>query len=201
MSPPGHLKNFVLPLDAELKATITAQGLTLSFDPLLQLTSNTHASPAAEATNINPQSTYSLSSALNPSLVTVGDPTLTISNDVTATSSTGACILPSLSRTCVVMCSNMVTAAELEDDDDYEDIVMDIEEECGKFGKLQRALIPRKEKGVDRPSPGVGYVFLHYSDLEGAQRAKDSLSGRVFGGKTIITAFFDEEKFNSGQLV
>jgi splicing factor U2AF subunit len=56
-----------------------------------------------------------------------------------------------------VLClMNMVTPEELEDDEEYEDIMEDIKEECNKYGYVVSIEIPRPIEGVD--VPGVGKV-------------------------------------------
>ena len=41
---------------------------------------------------------------------------------------------------------NMVTAEELVDDLDYEEILEDVKEECGRFGEVLEVRIPRPIK-------------------------------------------------------
>ena len=94
-----------------------------------------------------------------------------------------------------VLCTNMVTAEELLDDEDYEDIVLDIEEECGKAGALLQVIIPRPTEGNTK---GVGKVFLKYSEVAGAQAAIAMLHGRKFGGQTVIATYFDEQALDLG---
>ena len=51
---------------------------------------------------------------------------------------------------------NMVIPEELEDDEEYEDILEDIKAECSKYGYVRSIEIPRPIEGVD--VPGVGKV-------------------------------------------
>lgn len=46
----------------------------------------------------------------------------------------------------------MVTVSELEDDDEFDDIVADVREECTRFGVVKSVTIPRKGHGVGRVS-------------------------------------------------
>ena len=55
---------------------------------------------------------------------------------------------------------NMVTEEELRDEEEYEDILEDIREECSKYGEVRSLEIPRPLPGVD--VPGVGKV--NYQD-------------------------------------
>merc|ERR1712213_264049 len=55
---------------------------------------------------------------------------------------------------------NMVVAEELADEEEYEDILEDIREECGKFGEVRSLEIPRPVPGVE--VPGLGKVFIEF---------------------------------------
>lgn len=53
---------------------------------------------------------------------------------------------------------NMVTPDELRDEDEYEDILEDIREECNKYGVVRSCEIPRPIEGVE--VPGCGKVCI-----------------------------------------
>lgn len=54
-----------------------------------------------------------------------------------------------------VLClMNMVVPEELLDDDEYEEIVEDVREECGKYGQVKSIEIPRPVDGVEVPGTG-----------------------------------------------
>ena len=58
-----------------------------------------------------------------------------------------------------VLClMNMVTPEELVDEEEYEDILEDIREECCKYGIVRSIEIPRPIQGVD--VPGLGKVCI-----------------------------------------
>ncbi|XP_028124039.1 splicing factor U2af large subunit A-like isoform X5 [Camellia sinensis] len=98
-----------------------------------------------------------------------------------------------------VLClTQVVTADELKDDEDYEDILEDMRIECGKFGTLVNIIIPRPNPN-DEPTPGVGKVFLEYADVESATRARQGLNGRKFGGNQVVAVFYPENKFSEGE--
>lgn len=56
---------------------------------------------------------------------------------------------------------NMVTPEELMEEEEYEDILEDIKEECNKYGVVRSVEIPRPIEGVD--VPGCGKVCLIYN--------------------------------------
>lgn len=56
-----------------------------------------------------------------------------------------------------VLClMNMVVAEELQDEEEYEDILEDIRDECSKYGPVKSLEIPRPIQGVE--VPGLGKV-------------------------------------------
>ncbi|CAM6048654.1 unnamed protein product [Sphagnum compactum] len=107
-----------------------------------------------------------------------------------------------LSKTCmvptkVVCLSQVVSPDELKEDNEYEEIIEDMREECGRYGNLTNLVIPRPNPNGEEV-PGIGMVFVEYGDLQGAAKAKASLHGRKFGGNTVIATYYSEEKFMHG---
>ncbi|KAK4337095.1 hypothetical protein RND71_043845 [Anisodus tanguticus] len=89
-----------------------------------------------------------------------------------------------------VLClMNMVLPEELKDDDEYEDILEDIKEECSKYGYVKSIEIPRPIEGVD--VPGVGKIFVEFSSLSESQKAQQNLAGRKFANRVVVTSFLD----------
>jgi splicing factor U2AF subunit len=97
----------------------------------------------------------------------------------------------------VVQLLNMVTAEELMDNDDYEEIREDVMDECGKFGTIKEVKIPRPTGG-SRQSAGVGKIFVKFEATESATKALTSLAGRKFADRTVVTTYFPEENFDVG---
>ncbi|XP_075656074.1 splicing factor U2af large subunit A isoform X2 [Castanea sativa] len=97
----------------------------------------------------------------------------------------------------VVCLTQAVSPDELKEDDDYQDILEDMREECGKFGTLVNIVIPRPLPN-DEPSPGIGKVFLEYADIEGSTKARTGLNGRKFGGNSVVAVYYSENKFAQG---
>ncbi|KAF9208149.1 U2 small nuclear RNA auxiliary factor 2 [Haplosporangium sp. Z 27] len=99
--------------------------------------------------------------------------------------------------TTVLQLLNMVTPEELEDDQEYEDIVEDIRDECGKFGQVVEIQIPRPIAG--QVVAGTGKIFVKYSNVDEATTALRALSGRKFADRTVLTSFYDVEKYAAGE--
>ena len=94
---------------------------------------------------------------------------------------------------------NMVVEEELVDEEEYEDILEDIREECGKFGEVKSIEIPRPVPGVEVPGetsvclcqlttcPGCGKVFIEFANSSDCQAAQLSLTGRKFSNRVVVT--------------
>ncbi|KAM3285888.1 splicing factor U2af large subunit A isoform X1 [Capsicum chacoense] len=104
---------------------------------------------------------------------------------------------PGALATKVLCLTQVVSVDELNDDDDYQDILEDMRVECGKFGALLNVVIPRPNPSGE-PTPGLGKVFLEYADVESSSRARQGLNGRKFGGNEVIAVFYPENKFSEG---
>uniref|UniRef100_A0A1B6E2F3 Splicing factor U2AF subunit n=1 Tax=Clastoptera arizonana TaxID=38151 RepID=A0A1B6E2F3_9HEMI len=89
---------------------------------------------------------------------------------------------------------NMVTPEELRDEEEYEDILEDIREECNKYGIVRSLEIPRPIEGVD--VPGCGKVFVEFNSIVDCQKAQQSLTGRKFNNRVVVTSYFDPDKYH-----
>lgn len=89
---------------------------------------------------------------------------------------------------------NMVAVDELLKDDDYEEILEDIKEECGKFGTVVDVKIPRpvKTQGgkvdikLSDAVKDLGKVFVLFEKPEETTAALKAIAGRQFGGETFF---------------
>ena len=95
----------------------------------------------------------------------------------------------------VLRMSNMVTDADLEDDEAYEELKEDIEEECGRHGTVRSLVIPRPFEKGDYV-PGMKQIFVQFATIEDAEKTKKAVAGRTFGGNPVIVYFYPEKLFN-----
>lgn len=125
----------------------------------------------------------------------------------------------------VLMLLNMVTSEDLADEREYQEILQDVSQECGKFGPVEDILIPRPSAlgfssggathtsnssttasgasgGVAKPgvktaeNTGIGKVFIKFGSPSACRDAFEQLGGRKFADRTVISAFFPEENFD-----
>lgn len=99
-----------------------------------------------------------------------------------------------------VLClMNMVEPNELKDDQEYEEIMEDIEEECSKYGTVRSIEIPRpSERG--ETVPGLGKVFVEFDSATEAQRAQLNLAGRRFANRVVVTSYFDRDRYRNKEF-
>lgn len=94
----------------------------------------------------------------------------------------------------VVCLIQVVSADELRDDEEYQDILDDMKTEGEKYGNLVKVVIPRPGPNGEMV-PGVGRVFLEYADIEGSTKARLGMHGRKFGGNQVSAFFYQESKY------
>jgi splicing factor U2AF subunit len=120
----------------------------------------------------------------------------------------------------VIVLLNMVTPEELEDDEEYSDIVDDIKTECERFGQVPSLLLPRPRDGIPSAvgkvrrawtrsaawslsvfsSGFAAQVFVEFGDVQSAQNAAAELHGRGFSNRTVIVEYMDEQKYARREL-
>lgn len=99
----------------------------------------------------------------------------------------------------VLLFLNMVTPEELEDDEEFEDILLDVKEECEKYGEILEIKVPRLRDGVDLTH--VGKIFVRFKTQDQSTAALRSLAGRKFADRTVLGSYFPEAKFLAGEMV
>jgi splicing factor U2AF subunit len=94
-----------------------------------------------------------------------------------------------LPPTRVVQLKHMLNPQDLENADEYNDILEDTRDECSQYGQLVSVVIPKANE------VGATEIFLEYASCEEAAKAIQGLQGRTFDGKQVEARFFDEAKF------
>lgn len=93
---------------------------------------------------------------------------------------------------------NMVMPEELVDDEDYEEILEDIREECCKYGNVRSIEIPRPVDGVEVPGCGKVGPVLSYTNgkEETSVRTKHRLMGVFLAQKSVLRAEWKNDLFS-----
>uniref|UniRef100_M4BGD8 RRM domain-containing protein n=1 Tax=Hyaloperonospora arabidopsidis (strain Emoy2) TaxID=559515 RepID=M4BGD8_HYAAE len=108
---------------------------------------------------------------------------------------------PDLEKKCEFRVRGLVTAEELEDEDEIEELQNELHEDFSQFGRLQRVDFVRET--ADERVSIIGDVVVTFLDEEQALAAFRSYNGNVFGGKVVTCSWekqksSDMEKFDSG---
>jgi splicing factor U2AF subunit len=99
----------------------------------------------------------------------------------------------------VLVLLQMVVPDMLVDEQEYREILEDIDLECRRYGEVRGVLIPRPDPS-GRPVPGLGKVFVEFGAIEHAVKARAEVEGRQFDGRTVVADYWDEHMYANHQL-
>uniref|UniRef100_A0A3Q3GG14 Serine/threonine-protein kinase Kist n=1 Tax=Kryptolebias marmoratus TaxID=37003 RepID=A0A3Q3GG14_KRYMA len=88
---------------------------------------------------------------------------------------------------------NLIDDSHLYNEEDYDDILEDMKEECQKYGSVVSLLIPKE-------NPGKGQVFVEYANSIDSKEAQRLLTGRIFDGKFVVATFYPLSAYKRGYL-
>merc|ERR1719277_1750067 len=92
----------------------------------------------------------------------------------------------------VLLLNNLVGRGEVD-----EDLEEETAEEAGKYGKLKKCVV-KEIPGV--PDEEAVRIFLEYEKVEDATKALVDMNGRYFGGRVVRARFYDQARFDKGDL-
>jgi len=106
----------------------------------------------------------------------------------------------------IVQLCNMISADDIDHDEDYKEICEEVMKEAETFGTVVSMYIarpipeeetPEMEFEMKKPKIqyGLGRIFIEYKRKEDAKRAHEGFAGRKFNSRTIVSGFFSEEKY------
>ncbi len=91
----------------------------------------------------------------------------------------------------VVLLKNMVGSEDVD-----EELQEEIEEECGKFGEVERVIIYQEKQSEEDDADIVVKIFVEFKEATSAKSAKDSLNGRFFAGRRIVADIYDQDLYD-----
>ena len=94
----------------------------------------------------------------------------------------------------VLLLCNMVGPGEV--DAELED---EVANECEKYGPVVRCLI-FEVTDAGCPAEEAVRIFVQFTRVESAAAAAAEMGGRFFGGRVVRARFFDEARFDQGEL-
>lgn len=98
----------------------------------------------------------------------------------------------------VIILRNMVGPEDVD-----ETLQEEIQEECSKFGTVSRVIIfneKQTENEDDDEAEIIVKIFVEFSMASEAERGKEALHGRFFGGRRVIAELYDQSLFDHGDL-
>jgi len=91
----------------------------------------------------------------------------------------------------VLLLKNMVSHEDVD-----EELQTEIEEECGKYGKVQNVIIYQERQSEEEDAEVHVKIFVEFSEHSEVKVAKSALDGRFFGGRTVSALVYDQELFD-----
>ncbi|XP_069497449.1 serine/threonine-protein kinase Kist [Ambystoma mexicanum] len=88
---------------------------------------------------------------------------------------------------------NVLDERCLQVEEEYEDVVEDMKEECEKYGPVVSLFVPKE-------NPGKGQVFVEYANAGDSKAARKMLSGRMFDGRFVVATFYPLSAYKKGYL-
>ncbi|KAL0587503.1 hypothetical protein ABG067_002799 [Albugo candida] len=98
----------------------------------------------------------------------------------------------------VLVLRNMVTPEELEDEDEFRDIMDDIRSECERYGPVTTIILPRVKEGYG--DEALGKVYIEFGDISTSQAAANELHGRGFANRVVSAQYMEEAQFGRREL-
>uniref|UniRef100_A0AAR5PBM4 RRM domain-containing protein n=1 Tax=Dendroctonus ponderosae TaxID=77166 RepID=A0AAR5PBM4_DENPD len=90
----------------------------------------------------------------------------------------------------VVILKNMVGPEDVD-----ESLQDEIQEECSKYGQVERVIIYNERQNEDDKNDVIVNIFVKFYETWEAEKARDSLTGRYFGGRMVQASLYDQTLF------
>ncbi|XP_046994556.1 poly(U)-binding-splicing factor half pint isoform X2 [Schistocerca americana] len=93
----------------------------------------------------------------------------------------------------VIILRNMV-----EPEDVDETLQEEIQDECSKYGTVERVIIynEKQSEEEDDDAEVIVKIFVEFSQMSEAESARDALNGRYFGGRLVKSELYDQTLFD-----
>ncbi|XP_044740646.1 poly(U)-binding-splicing factor half pint isoform X2 [Chrysoperla carnea] len=93
----------------------------------------------------------------------------------------------------VIILRNMVGPEDVD-----ETLQEEIQEECTKYGVVERVIIynEKQSDNVDDDAEIIVKIFVEFSQMSEAEAARDALNGRYFGGRMVKAQLYDQALFD-----
>ncbi|KAL1122859.1 hypothetical protein AAG570_003185 [Ranatra chinensis] len=96
----------------------------------------------------------------------------------------------------VVILRNMVSPEDVD-----ESLQEEIQEECSKYGEVDRVIIYNEKQSEDDDNPDIIVkIFVEFGKMKEAESAREALNGRFFGGRLVKAELYDQTLFDQNDF-
>ncbi|XP_076362842.1 poly(U)-binding-splicing factor hfp isoform X2 [Tachypleus tridentatus] len=99
------------------------------------------------------------------------------------------------SESSVVILRNMVDVEDLD-----EELESEVTDECGRFGEVNKVIIYQERQSEEEDAEITIKIFVEFSQPLEANKARDALNGRYFGGKVVTAELYDQTLYEANDL-
>ncbi|KPM08253.1 poly(U)-binding-splicing factor PUF60-like protein [Sarcoptes scabiei] len=95
----------------------------------------------------------------------------------------------------VIVLRNMVSVEDIDSE-----LESEVTDECGKYGAVKKVIIYQERQSEDDEADIIVKIFVEFTSLLEAVKARDALNGRYFGGRLIKTELYDQILYDDNDL-
>ncbi|XKL59838.1 hypothetical protein PGB90_000854 [Kerria lacca] len=95
----------------------------------------------------------------------------------------------------VVILRNMVGPEDVD-----ESLQEEIQDECSKYGIVERVIIYNEKQSEDDDGDIIVKIFVEFSCMSEAEKARDALSGRFFAGRVVKAELYEQQLFDQNDF-
>ncbi|KAL7716582.1 U2 snRNP auxiliary factor large subunit [Entamoeba marina] len=96
----------------------------------------------------------------------------------------------------VIVIFNMINPVDLKSEQRYNELIDDLREVSREYGNAISISVPRPTDDLKNPN-GLGRVFIEFENVEMAKRAWSGFSHKRYCNRSLLVAFYSEEKYNN----
>ena len=212
--PPAlHLQNYVVGFPLGTPAPLPSFASNATFMQLLAAGQSPLTNPTMMLLLANPNMDPNAAAQAQSSASQTSAPTSMASSVAPSVAPSSISSQP----TNVLLLENMVSLADLTNDEEFQDLLLDIKDEVVNYGPVRRVVIPRphipnfapptnqapsSEEGPRVPEgQGTGRIFIEYDTPESAATAQKALHGRIFNASQVVASFFSPQQFEQKKYI
>ncbi|KAJ6221484.1 hypothetical protein RDWZM_000029 [Blomia tropicalis] len=95
----------------------------------------------------------------------------------------------------VIVLRNMIGVEDIDDD-----LESEVTEECGKYGNVRKVIIYQEKQSEDDDAEIIVKIFVEFTSLLEAIKARDILNGRYFAGRIVKAELYDQILYDDKDL-